>query len=188
MLDIGRGVNYIYEKNNLHMKIDFLIVALATLIPLIVGFIWYNPKVFGAAWMKTTGMTEEKAKQANMAVIFGLTILFSFMIAMVLNGLVIHQYGLMSLIADDPKAFKDPTAESTIWFNASMDKYGAGFRTFKHGAFHGFIISLMLVLPVIGTNALFERRGFKYVMINWGYWAVCLMLMGGTICQWATII
>ena len=169
------------------MEIDFLIVGLATLIPLIVGFIWYNPKVFGSAWMKAAGVTEEQAKNANMVKIFGLTILFSFMIAMVMNSLVIHQYGLLSLIADDPSALKDPAAKSTLWFNSSMAEYGTVFRTFKHGAFHGFLISLMLVLPVIGTNALFERKGGKYIFINWGYWAISLMLMGGTICQWAKI-
>ncbi|HYD19889.1 MAG TPA: DUF1761 domain-containing protein [Flavipsychrobacter sp.] len=170
------------------MKIDFLIVGLATLIPLIIGFIWYNPKVFGSAWMKATGITEEQAKNANMFKIFGLTIVFSFMIAMIMNSLVIHQYGLLSLIADDPNALKDPAAKSTIWFNQSMAEYGTVFRTFKHGAFHGFLISLMLVLPVIGTNALFERKGAKYIFINWGYWAISLMLMGGTICQWAGIV
>lgn len=170
------------------MEIDFLIVGLATLIPLIVGFIWYSKMLFANAWMKATGMTEEKAKGSNMFLVFGLTILFSFFIAMILNSLVIHQYGLMSLVADDPKFLKDPAAKSTLWFNSSMAEYGGNFRTFKHGAFHGFIISFMLVLPVIGINALFERKSFKYVMINWGYFAVCLMLMGGTICQWAKIM
>jgi hypothetical protein len=46
----------------------------------------------------------------------------------------------------------------------------------------------MLVLPVIGTNALFERKSGKYIFINWGYWAVSMTLMGGTICQWAKIM
>ena len=170
------------------MQIDFLILGLATLIPLIIGFIWYHPKVFGAAWIKSTGLTEEQLKGANMIKVFGLTLLFSFMIAMMLNSLVIHQYGLLSLIAGDPNFQKDPDAKSTLWFNASMAEYGGVFRTFKHGAFHGFLISLMLVLPVMSINAMFERKGFKYIMINWGYWAVSLMLMGGTICQWAKIM
>jgi len=41
------------------------------------------------------------------------------------------------------------------------------------------------VLPVMGVNALFERKGFKYIAINVGFWTVSLALMGGIICQWA---
>ena len=35
------------------------VVLGAALIPTIVGFIWYNPKVMGEAWMKAAEMTEE---------------------------------------------------------------------------------------------------------------------------------
>ncbi len=59
------------------MPFNFYAVLIASLSSFFVGFIWYNPKVFGTIWMKETGMTEEKAKQGNMIKIFGLT-LFSF--------------------------------------------------------------------------------------------------------------
>jgi hypothetical protein len=65
-----------------------------------------------------------------------------------------------------------------------MAKYGNEFRTFKHGAFHGLMYGLFFVLPVIGTNGLFERKSWKYIFINVGYWTVSLMLMGGIICAW----
>ena len=55
------------------MEINFLAVLVAALSSFVVGFVWYNPKVFGTIWMKEVGMTEEKAKQGNMAIIFGLT-------------------------------------------------------------------------------------------------------------------
>ena len=62
------------------MKIDIVILLLAALVPLAIGNIWYNPKIgFGNAWMKASGMTEEKAKGANMILILGLTYLFSFL-------------------------------------------------------------------------------------------------------------
>ena len=38
---------------------------------------------------------------------------------------------------------------------------------------------------VIGINALFERKGFKYIAINAGYWILCLGLMGGVLCAFA---
>ena len=46
------------------MEINFLAVLVAALSSFVVGFVWYNPKVFGTIWMNEIGMTEEKAKQA----------------------------------------------------------------------------------------------------------------------------
>ena len=61
------------------MTPNLLIFALAALVPLIMGFIWYNPKVFGTVWMETSGLTEEKIKGANMPLVFILCYIFSFM-------------------------------------------------------------------------------------------------------------
>jgi hypothetical protein len=55
--------------------------AIAGLISLILGFVWYHPKVFGTAWMKETGLTEEKIQSGNMAVTFGLTFLITMYMA-----------------------------------------------------------------------------------------------------------
>ena len=79
----------------------------------------------------------------------------------------------------------DPTSEAGSLVKAMMDKYGHEFRTFKHGALHGFLSSIFIVLPVIGINALFERRGGKYILIHWAYWAITFLLMGGVVCQFA---
>ena len=59
--------------------INFPAILVAALSSFVVGFVWYNPKVFGTIWMNEIGMTEEKAKQGNMAKIFGLTFIFAFM-------------------------------------------------------------------------------------------------------------
>ncbi|SCY69909.1 Protein of unknown function [Flavobacterium caeni] len=48
------------------MSINFLAILVAALSTLPVGFIWYNPKVFGNLWMRESGMTEDKAKSGNM--------------------------------------------------------------------------------------------------------------------------
>ncbi len=60
-----------------------LIIAclLSGVASLFLGFIWYHKKVFGTAWMKETGMTEEKAQSGNMAMIFGLTFIVSVYMA-----------------------------------------------------------------------------------------------------------
>lgn len=166
------------------MELNFKILLAASLIPLVIGFVWYNPKVFGTAWMNATGMTEEKAKGANMPLIFGLTFVFSFMFAFILQTLVIHQFSVFSLMANEP-SLSDPNSEVGKYFADFMSKYGNNFRSFKHGVLHGVITGLFLILPVIGVNALFERKGFKYIAINVGYWILSSALMGGVICAFA---
>ncbi|MBP0902888.1 DUF1761 domain-containing protein [Mariniflexile gromovii] len=144
---------------------------------LLVGFIWYHPKVFGNAWMQAADMTEKKMKGANMAKIFGLAFLFAFILATALPGIVIHQMGAFSLIGGDP-------ANALPSYEAFMVDYSESFRTFKHGVFHGVLTGIFIALPILGTNALFERKSAKYIFINAGYWIVTLGIMGGIICAW----
>lgn len=80
---------------------NLVALLVAGIIPMIVGFIYYHKKVVGSAWMSVTGMTEEKARQGNMIVIFGVSYLLSVMLASILSTIVIHQNGLASLFAED---------------------------------------------------------------------------------------
>jgi hypothetical protein len=159
------------------MEINFLAILVAALSTLVIGFIWYNPKVFGTIWMKESGMTEEKMKNSNMAKIFAVSLVYGIMIALLLQVLVIHQFGALGMIGGDPTIAKPSFAEF-------MADYGNAFRTFKHGALHGFMTGLFLIMPIIGTNALYERRSFRYTLVTSGFWIVCCMIMGGIICAW----
>ena len=38
-------------------NIKWLSVIVGAFVPMVMGFIWYNPKVFGNAWMKSLGIT-----------------------------------------------------------------------------------------------------------------------------------
>jgi len=160
---------------------NILVVLLAALIPMVIGFIWYNPKVFGTAWMNATGMTPEKAKTSNMAVTFGLTFLFSFFIALIMQMLTIHQFHVTAILTTQPDS-ADPNSEAAQMLKKFMELFGTSYRTFKHGAFHGTIAGILMALPVVAINALFEMKGFKYIAINAGYFIVCMALMGGVIC------
>jgi hypothetical protein len=165
------------------VKMNLLIVLAAAVIPLIIGFIWYHQKVFGAAWMKASGVNpEEGGKKPNMALIFSLTFVLSFLIAFGMQFMVIHQFSVFSVLANEP-GIMDPNSDIGRWLTEFMAKYGNNFRTFKHGMLHGTMSGLLFVTPIIAINAMFERKGFKYIAINGGYWIVSMMLMGGLICQ-----
>jgi len=161
---------------------NIVIIFCAALIPLLTGFIWYNPKTFANAWMKEIDMTEEKMKSVNMAKIFGFTFLLSLMFATLMQVLVIHQVHFFSILAMSKDA-ADPNSEASLLLKKIMELHGNDFRTFKHGAFHGTIGALFLALPILGINALFERRSFKYIAIHTGYWMLTMGLMGGVLCQ-----
>ena len=142
-------------------NINWIALVVAALIPLVTGFIWYNPKVFGTAWMTESGMTMEKAQQMNPVKTYGLCVVFAFILAFYLNGEVF----LGGLPPDELHGTP-------------------AFMTFKHGALHGGFLALFTILPAFATNALFEQKSFKYVAINVGYWAVTMALMGGLINAW----
>ena len=161
------------------MPTNFYMFFVAALIPLVVGAIYYNPKVLGNAWMKSCGFTEESLKGGNMAVIFGVSYLFAVMIALTMPSITIHQTQVFSLLA--PGVMESGSQAQTD-FNTLMQTYGGAYRSFGHGALHGIFSAIFYILPIIGTIALFERRGWKYIFIHFGYWAITLILMGGVIC------
>ncbi|MEP6794388.1 MAG: DUF1761 domain-containing protein [Saprospiraceae bacterium] len=130
---------------------NWLAILISTLIPMIVGFIYYHDKVFGKAWMDSMGFTKDTLKKGNMAVIFGVSLLMSLLLSMFVLNYV-----------------DGPGQEGQ-------------FDSFKHGALHGVLLSLFVAMPVMVINGLFERKNFKNLAINILYWVITLALMGGTI-------
>lgn len=164
------------------MPFNFIAILIATFIPIIVGSVWYNPKIgFGKAWMQATGITEEAGKKVNMPLVFGLTLLFSFFVAFIMQTVVIHQFHIYNFLHEQ-KDFAEPNSLSSSLLKQIMDNYATSYRSFKHGALHGTLAGLFLAFPIIAIPAIFEMKGVKYIAINAGYWIVSMALMGGVIC------
>lgn len=169
------------------MEINFVAVFVAALLPMVLGYLWYSPWLFGNAWMRASGLSEEQAKSGNPAIIYGVSLLFSLMLAYVMNLIAYHDAFVGGSLYYVTNGTMQPEAgsEAARWLEHFKTNYSDSCRTFKHGAFHLFFIGgLMLALPIIGINALFERRGFKYIAINAGFWILTLALMGGLIAAW----
>ena len=105
--------------------------------------------LFGNAWMDSIGMTEEKAKEANMGIVMGISLVMAFLISFFLLN-----------------------------FCNGVGQEGE-FDSFKHGAAHGLILGGFLVGPIFITNGLFEQKSWKNMLINALYWLITLALMGG---------
>ena len=119
-----------------------------------------------------------------MALVFGLSFFFSFLLAFEMQFLVIHQFHITSAFFDYAEQLKDITTPEGSLFKQVMDLVGMGHRTFGHGALHGTIAGLFIALPLTAINALFEMKSFKYIFINAGYWVVSMALMGGVLSVW----
>ncbi len=56
-------------------------VIVAAVSTFLIGGLWYSPAVFGKAWMRENGFTEEGMKNSNMVKIFGLAFFLAFIAA-----------------------------------------------------------------------------------------------------------
>jgi len=62
-------------------EVNWLAVAVAALASFLLGGLWYSPVLFGKAWQRETGLTDERLKQSNMAQIFGLSFILALLAA-----------------------------------------------------------------------------------------------------------
>jgi hypothetical protein len=90
----------------------------------------------------------------------------------------------MSSFYDYQEQIKDVATPEGAIYKQVMDLVGMGHRTFGHGMLHGVMSGIFVATPIIATNALFERKSFKLIAINCGYWIISMGIMGGIVCGW----
>ena len=139
-------------------QINWLAVAVAAIMPMIVGFLYYHPKVMGNAWMRVNGFSLDTLT-APKPVLYLAALGLSFLLAL-----------RMTADVTGPGQQTAPDGHSYI--------------TFQHGVVHGLINSILILLPVLGTMSIFEKRGWSWVFVNMGYWVITLVLMCGILSAW----
>ena len=132
-------------------SINWLSIVIAALIPMIIGMIYYSKPLAGKAWMSSIGMTDEKMKSANMPVMMVVSLVMSFLIAFFMMN-----------------------------FTNGAGQEGE-FDSYKHGAFHGVLISIFFVIPISISRGLFEQTSWKAMIINGIYWLITLVAMGAVL-------
>ena len=68
-------------------SLNILAVLVAALTGFVIGGLWYGP-LFRTPWMRWSGMTFERGKQQNVALVFGLTYVLNVVAACGLDMLV----------------------------------------------------------------------------------------------------
>jgi len=64
-------------------QVNLIAVLICGIASLVLGGIWYSPVLFGKAWQRAAGLSDEQAKSGNLAMIFGLTFVLSLIAAYV---------------------------------------------------------------------------------------------------------
>jgi hypothetical protein len=77
------------------LDLDWLGILLCGLSSMLLGALWYSPLLFGRAWQSGVGISDEELARGNMALIYGLAFLLSFVAAALFALLVGHRHGLI---------------------------------------------------------------------------------------------
>lgn len=70
--------------------VDLTAVVIAAVVAMIIGAIWYSPKVFGHTWMRLIGRNKEELRQGAMAAYlwqFVVTLVMAFILAEVIGAM-----------------------------------------------------------------------------------------------------
>lgn len=68
--------------------VNWLAVLVATVVAFVLGGLWYSKVLFGNAWMREVGLTEEAVNNANMPRTFGTTFVLQLIAAVALAALI----------------------------------------------------------------------------------------------------
>ena len=162
------------------MPVNSYMFLVAGLIPMIIGALYYSDMIFGKQLSEINGVKDDQMKKGHHPSVYIIAYIFCCMISMVVMGMSIHQTHVFQLLMPE---VAESGSDLVIVYNDLMANYGTRFRTFGHGALHGGTTSVFFVMPLIGVLALFESRGWKYILIHSLYCMICLILMGGLLCQ-----
>lgn len=138
--------------------INWIAVLVAGISAFGLGAVWYSPKVFGTAWMKDNGFTEETIRSGNASATFSWTLVLS----------LVASVNLAMFLSDTPDECTGLCAHKTdlAW-----------------GATAGFLAGIW-VLCFIFIIGLFEQKPKRLLWINSGYAVVALTLMGAILGLW----
>ena len=75
-------------------EVNWIAVGLCAFGSLALGGIWYSPMLFGKAWQRAAGLSDDELKSGNMAIIFGTTFVLSFIAAAVFAMFLGKNFGV----------------------------------------------------------------------------------------------
>ena len=141
------------------MHINWAAVAVAFVAQMEIGYAWFHPALMGTMWAKANGKTVDEMKPKNPGMVYGLTALYTLLFTLFL---VTNVTGPGQDTAPD----------------------GHSFHTPQHGLAHAMILTLLVILPVMGTPALHSGQTKGWMAVQMGYWFVRVSVAAAIISAW----
>ena len=164
------------------MTPNFLVIIGSALVPFLFALIWFHKSLFGGHnWHAIAEIPEAKTSPVK-PIKLGLSLVLNIIIALGVFQFSIHELGVYGMVGGD--AILATTGSA----GALLAERGGDFHTWTHGLAHGFGAAFFFALPVLGYVCIFEKKSFKYFLVYFGYWAICLILMSMIICLWGVDI
>ena len=135
----------------MEVEVNLLGVLLAAVGAMIVGSVWYAKGVFGAEWMRLAKVSEKKAKEEGMQ-----AMVVMFILALIAAYVLAH----VTYLSDQ--------------FFTNTDYQMAAVQS-------GFWMWLGFVLYAQVSNAMFEQRPRKLMLLNAANSLVTFIVMGAVI-------
>ena len=64
-------------------EVNYFAIVAAALAAFVLGGLWYSPALFGKAWQREVGLSDDELKRGNMARIFGTSLILSLIASFV---------------------------------------------------------------------------------------------------------
>jgi len=132
----------------MNVEVNYLAVFLAAVSSMVVGSIWYTPKVFGTMWMKLAKVDPGKTTPKEMTVLMGSTFLLSLLTAYVLAHVSFLSHAFFG------GSFLAAAVQTAFW------------------VWLGFVLTRLVV------HNMFDQRPGKLTWLALGNEFVTIMLMG----------
>ena len=160
------------------MTPNVLIIVATGFIPLVLSMLWYSPALFGNTWLNEMGMTKEDMKKNQKPLKFILSLVVNILLGFGLFTMSAHEFSVLGLVGGDPALATSGTA------GAFLAEYGGSFSRFSHGAVHAIFAAILVALPFLAHQAMWSGKSFKAFAIDFCFWLLAMVLMGGVISQW----
>ncbi|MGH1336363.1 MAG: DUF1761 domain-containing protein [Aureispira sp.] len=144
-------------------ELNYIAIIVAALVPNVLGAIYYGP-LLGNQWRSSLNLTSEDLKGRNEALIYGSALLLACIVSFFLKFLI-------------ELTHKEVGQNGELVFGS--------FHTFGHGALHGAVLAIGLVIPVLVCLGLFQKTKGSNIIINCFFWLLCFSVMGGILDAWS---
>ena len=162
---------------------NLIVIVACGLIPIVMSMIYYHPSVLGTMWLKEAGMTRDDMKANQKPLKFLLGFILNVLLAFGVFTMVTHEFSVAGLVGGDPELMKEGTTAA-----AFLAEHAGNFSNFGHGAAHGIMIAIVAIAPFIGHVYLWSGKSFKLFLLDWVFWTLAVIVMGGVISQWGAVM